>query len=260
MRKVISWALYLTKNGRFHEYLMGLKANHMAVQLWFPDWELVLYIDDTIDNDVLEYIKSFNDPPFKTILCPNDRNMMVERYRPFLDPKIDISIARDLDSILSKVDADNLNKFIADDSKDAMYYREYQMDSPMGGGMACKKNIIKYIDTITRHFADEPLLEYITNRYVPVDRRTIYTTRMLENGVYHLIDNTEQKPIECQILWTIVFCSGYKLDEYCILDKVFNDIRDMIKYVKKEGVSYKYLHSYVPMYRREIVQKYIWIR
>jgi hypothetical protein len=252
MRKVISFCLYYVQDDSsiFLEYLLGLKYNHKARNLWFPDWEIWLYIDITIKSKqiLMDYIRSFNDPIITIKEIDNENNPMIERYRPIVDPTVDVVICRDIDSILSKTDAEYVSKFLEDDSKDVMCYREYKMEYiSMGGGVAVKtRNIIDNIIYIPikknrlRDYDEDILDELI--KLTERDRIVSYETRMLNDGAYCLIEDIKDDPKECKILWPRINSDTYKnrqiASQICLLDMIYWISINPILYP-----DYLYLHK-----------------
>lgn len=52
--------------------------------------------------------------------CRPMMHPMVERYHVFFDRDVDVSIVRDVDSILTKLDADVVNNWINDERYDVL--------------------------------------------------------------------------------------------------------------------------------------------
>ena len=131
---------------RLPEYLIGLRYNVKAAEKWFPDWELRLYIDKSVQNNLV--LKSFvqkiatssKTHPIQLIQCRDGLNPMVERYRPLVDQTIDVCITRDVDSILSKSDMEKVESWLMDDNSDVLRYREHKQseNGGMGGGIGIK--------------------------------------------------------------------------------------------------------------------------
>ena len=223
-RKIISWCFYVDPNNarRLPEYLLGLRCNQRAARMWFRDWELRLYIDETVraNPKVAEFIKSTTEygwPSIEVIQCRAGVNPMVERYRPMLENDVAVCLARDIDSILSKTDADLVDKWLADDGSDVLRYREYQMMCKwaMGGGVGVKTRAFKGVDIaevplITKQGRghDESALAKMLMK-IPEARQTEIITRMLLNGVYCFYQPDSANTKEAKVLWPTPFFDCY---------------------------------------------------
>lgn len=241
MSRVISWCLYVDSSdvSRLPEYLVGLKCNQRAARLWFPGWELRLYVarSHPQENAVWEFVEKIakhGDPVIRIIECDPEKHPMTERYRPFFDPNVRVCIVRDLDSILSKTDADLVNEWISDPQYDVLQYREYLMgnNSIMGGGVGFKTKGLgplrgfkrcdkfqdqgdsfltnlqdKYFNTPNkrgRNYDEIPLARCMLD-LVFRHRWKTHVTRMTKTGAYYLMPKTGLAPRECEILWTVPF-------------------------------------------------------
>lgn len=248
-------------------YLYGLRANHMASKLWFKDYELWLYIDKSVkEHDYLmKYISSFTEPSFVIKDCSPKHHPMFERYRPMIDDSVDITVCRDIDSVLSKEDADNINAFIEREDKDVFCYQEYMMSLwSMGGGFCIKKGIIKewtQVYGIDRDRDEEPLHDLI-EKYTTEERRIIVKTRMFDNGVYCLIDSEEDKPKNCKILWAF---PTIKMVENLIpffhrcngIERYVNDIINRLMRITDEKIDVL-LHPNEPINKEKFIDD--WFR
>lgn len=128
---------------------------------------------------------------------------MVERYRGLVEQDVDVCIVRDLDSILSKSDANRINAWLKDDGSDVFRYREYRMayEWSMGGGMAGENRAFVHEFLVTtapstsqlgRNF-DERILASMFE-HIRFSRQTVVTTRMLKNGVYMICSGNIMTP------------------------------------------------------------------
>jgi hypothetical protein len=207
--KVISWCLYINPDNktRLPEYLCGLRCNQRAARQWFPTWNLRIYYNETVveSPEVKEFVfgvAQWGDPPIEMIPCrAGGANPMIERYRPFFDSSVSVCIVRDIDSILSKTDADFVNQWLENDKLNLFCYREYQMNPgwAMGGGVAAKTRIFQtqnfsnetkdestqelklYYSSGRSH--DEPTLRKLIQD-IPQNQIMEVITRMLSSGVY----------------------------------------------------------------------------
>ena len=84
-RKVISWSLYINMDNlvRLPEYFCGLQYNIKAAEKWFPDWELRLYIDKSVEDNTMlknavdKIATSSKTHPIQVIKCRDGMNPMV---------------------------------------------------------------------------------------------------------------------------------------------------------------------------------------
>jgi hypothetical protein len=197
MNKVISWCLYVHEYNvrRLPEYLVGLRCNQRGARWWFPGWKLRLYVDGSLESnsDVGEFVKHvalYGEPKIDIFQCREGINPMVERYLPCLDEQVDVCLTRDVDSILSKTDADIVSEWLDNDDSDVLRYREYEMtcDLTMGGGVGVKnralrgKNVAPPNTTKMGRGHDEYVLAKLL-KHIPSERQTEILTRMTEDGV-----------------------------------------------------------------------------
>jgi hypothetical protein len=282
MSKVISWCFYVDcKNlERLPEYLVGLKCNQRAARLWFPDWKLKMYIDPKTKTDypsVYQYVNEiaqYGEPPIELIDCRPDSHPLIERYRPFFDSDVSVCIARDVDSILSKTDADIVNVWINEKDFDVLQYLEHWMSSRsiMGGGVGFKRNAV-VAESIQKHYYskedrsrgfDEDIIAAILLECVPKSRWKSYTTRMTNLGIYYLkkMDNT--LPIDSTILWPVPFfdtSSGYAY-EYPGLKwlETEKDVGKITDYAKTVTIRREHTGSHWEQHHKTISDKQVWRR
>lgn len=259
MNKIISWCLFVGSLDRLPEYLIGLKCNQRAARRWFPGWELWLYIDESIKTnlEVYEFVKEiaeFGFPEIKLIDCFPNSNPMIQRYRPVYEKDV-IFIVRDLDSILSKSDADLVNAWVENEQSDILRYREYMMSSglTMGGGYGLKTKSVN-ADIISFDYKnyrgeDEIFSKQITNQ-ISKERHTIIKTRMLINGIYCLNESIET----ATILWGIPFF--YNIDGYYENYSRGYTIEELAKFkIRREHCGFHYFH-----FREKIMENVCWYR
>lgn len=297
---MISWCLYVNNNdtSRLAEYLVGLRCNQEAARLFFPGWKLRLYVpqyflsengdgvnsedmeDFAKNRDVVEHVRGLSkqDPPLELIAFRPGQNPMIERYRPFFDDidNVKACIVRDMDSILSKADADLVNAWLEDDTKDVLWFREYLMQTyPMGGGIGVKTRVmsgrkadmyLKCQDQGRGH--DEPVLESVLC-HCEENRITKVATRMLDNGVYCLYLGDENATArECPVLWSVPFFENEtgRASEYPLfptegeheLLSFFAPIKTIVSWCNWFPV--KPQHLYPQDYRDEVTHDLDWVR
>lgn len=224
--KVISWCFYVDEKSnkeRLPEYLFGLKCNQRAARFWFPDWTLRLYVDVSVSEhpSVFNYlfdICEYGSPKIEMIPCRNGFNPTVERYRPFFEPGVQVCLARDVDSILSKTDANYVQSWLdgAYGEVDILCYREYMQFTYtcMGGGIAVKCAKFEGLDDT---FYATPCLKYERGidekqlKNLLAGKKTHHIlTRMTGEGIYCVPTYLKTKPCESKLLWTIPFFDAPK--------------------------------------------------
>lgn len=283
--KVISWCFYVDMKNieRLCEYLVGLKCNQRAARWWFPEWQCRLYYDSTTLNDypvIKKYIENvcYNGiPMIEMIPCRIGYPCINERYRPFFEKNITACIVRDIDSILSKIDADHVNNWLYNTNFKIFKYLEYQMplDYAMGGGIAIRGNLNnedKYIKPVSViRGDDELLLKNILrkNNIKESDSMTIIT-RMSCSGIYYIFNgNLKNSPKEQEILWMIPFYDswlGYAYKYHgCQFLKDVNHLEDIITFskctpIKKELIGHHWYHYNNNINNLNIETHVTWVR
>ena len=272
MKKVISWCFFVDEKAkiRLPEYLFGLRCNKIGAELWFPDWHLRLYIDKSVYKypSVLKFIidicYSKKGPKIDLLLCREGFNPTIERYRPFFDKDVEICIARDIDSILSKTDAEYVDRWLSGeygDDVDILCYREYMQpnDFCMGGGIGIKTK--KFSDLSTVFYAtpleifdrgiDEPQLKTLMS----YGKTKHIVTKMTASGIYCILNYMYEKPSESEILWNVPFfdtTNGY-LYEYngcdCLAD---SEIDLLVEIVKKIKIRLEHTHPHCEEHLKNI--------
>ena len=253
MARVLSWCLYLNPNNvsRLGEYLMGLKCNVEAAQLWFPEWEYRLYVHEGVKN----YPKVWQ---FITDVCQQVKLIMVregyptetERYRPLFEDN-EVTVVRDIDSILSKTDVDRVFAWLNTDSR-LLQYREYLMPEhyAMGGGLALKGKLnheelyIKPIDY--QRGQDEDMLSVLLVQ-IPIKEKTIIITRMINTGIYYLFNHVDQAPWEQTLLWPVPFYDSEAgmLHYYPNCKPLKRDIDGIVQYCLQTPIKTELIHSHI---------------
>lgn len=279
-RKLISWCLYVDPENlrRLPEYLVGLRCNQRAARRWFPGWKLRLYVNSSLNDqpEVAEFVRDvsqYGTPEIELVQCREGKNPMVERFRALLEPDVDVCLVRDVDSILSKSDADRINAWLADDESDVFRYREYQMDCKwsMGGGMAGKNrafvghfspNEAPSTDKLGRG-EDEPVLANML-KHIPQSRQTEQVTRMLENGVYLFYSGDPRTPpSKSEVLWPVPFfdcLNGYADNhpDQCWLRNATQ--QGIVKWCETTRIRREHTGGHYEHHRTTLIDNSEWVR
>lgn len=273
MPKIITWCLYIDKEHersestilRFPEYLCGLKMNIEAAALWFPGWELRLYVDEPSlqsEPSVWKLVRELTQAHVKVIPCRPGRHPMTERYRPFVEEPHGVCVVRDIDSILSATDAKLIKQWMENDYSDVLQYKEKEMWlSPMGGGIAVKlhrlasprpDSFAAVPKALGRGF-DEPALTSFLSQTVSPEKRTTVRTRMTDRGVYcidnHHADQVPETFDTCTILWTVPFHENH--NGFAAFRSVpFSDTVSQARDIK---VTHAHLYCHLSHHREDIL-------
>lgn len=169
--KIISWCFFVNfKNiDRLSEYLVGLKCNQRAARWWFPGWQCRLYYDANSLNKaplIKEYIQNICNngiPTIEMIPVREGYPCITERYRPLFEPNVSACMVRDVDSILSKLDADYVNEWFNNTDLKLFKYREHLMphDRIMGGGITVRGHLLNedlHIKPVKRSKGDDEVM------------------------------------------------------------------------------------------------------
>ena len=108
MRKLISFTLY----GQDPKYIVGMYENLVLQKQFYPEWETIIYHDDSLDNAVLNNLK-----PDATLINVSECGILASMWR-FLahdEENVERFIVRDSDSRLSQREADAVQEWIKSD-------------------------------------------------------------------------------------------------------------------------------------------------
>ncbi len=242
MSRIISWSLYINSKyiHRLGEYLFGLKCNIQAAKKWVPTFKCRLYYHSSVQDNL-------NIWQYVVDLCKDVEMIKVregyptetERYRPLFEDH-EVTIVRDIDSILSKTDADYVNEWLQSSSK-IFYYSEYMMDhKPMGGGVGVKGKLLNealYIKPVRYNRGDdEDVLANILD--LEKDKLIIYT-RMSDNGVYYTYP-------ELMLLWTVPFYDALSgmLYNYDGCENLEHDVDQILNYVIENNIKDEHINAH----------------
>lgn len=105
--KIIAYSLY----GDNPRYTDGAFENARLISEFFPEWVMRVYYDRSVPEAVLKYLR---DHKTELIDMSNDtlKNQMVWRFLPAADTNVERFISRDVDSRLSKRDAEAVKEWV----------------------------------------------------------------------------------------------------------------------------------------------------
>lgn len=107
MKKVISFSLY----GNNPIYTMGCIKNAKLKRHFFKDWEIWVYYNNTVSDEILNELAKLN----VVLINTNEDNGFfgsLWRFRPIIDPNIEYFISRDGDSRISLRDETAVEEWI----------------------------------------------------------------------------------------------------------------------------------------------------
>lgn len=158
-KRVLSFSLY----GENPIYTIGCIKNAQLHQSFFKDWEMWVYHNDTVPNDILHSLSELN---VKLINTKEDRFLInsLWRFLPICDENVEYFICRDCDSRISERDVIAVNEWISSGKefhiiRDHPLGHGWYMNAGMWGG---KGNSINDFYNIME--------SYLKNHYRPQDR------------------------------------------------------------------------------------------
>ena len=116
MKKIISFSMW----GKMRLYCIGAIKNALLAKKIFPGWICRYYYDNSVPEIIINYLKSLDNtelvymdkPSGGTKYKDNGQFGMLWRFYPFNDDDVQIWIARDIDSRLSRFEYVKINEFI----------------------------------------------------------------------------------------------------------------------------------------------------
>lgn len=246
--RVISWCLYYDESNlvRLPEYLVGLKCNQRAARVWFPGWHLRLYYNKSVRQhsslwDYVVSIATYGDPCIELIECRDNIHPKIERYRPFFDDTVDVCIARDIDSILSKTDADIVQQWLLNSSSPVLIYREHKMTYIcMGGGVGVRRSTIP-LQKQQQMYAQQ------TDEY--------YLDMLLENWPAHQI--TQMTTTGCYyvkkgpLLWTVPFPHALRGFLSKVPGVFYETVDDVVQLCKEYPIGRHHVYAHLPQHQSD---------
>ena len=105
---VIGFSLY----GSDPKYTYGAIRNAELAKEIYPEFECWFYADNTVPQDILEKLDSFDNS--RVILCEGG-NRMMWKWKACSDPQVKIFLSRDTDSRLNKREREAVDAWLASD-------------------------------------------------------------------------------------------------------------------------------------------------
>lgn len=149
MKKIISFSLW----GNIRLYCIGAIKNALLAKKYFPGWICRYYYDESVPEIIIEYLKSLDNVELKFIEIPSGGKYyksigqfgMFWRFYPFNDDDVEIWMARDIDSRLSKYEAEKIEDFLK--TKKTLHTFS-NLNEKICRGCGCSfKNFINNVDT-----------------------------------------------------------------------------------------------------------------
>ena len=142
MSNYICYSLFLSEEykPRHWEYLTGAILNIDARNRYFPGFILVYYIDEKLkDHPAIQLITKLADPStVQLIFCPCNSFVEAVQWRQrklkHRDPCDGLILIRDIDSLLTQLDADLVQHWQQNSSAPLLVYHEYLMSFISAGG------------------------------------------------------------------------------------------------------------------------------
>lgn len=168
--KVVSFSLW----GNKPIYNQGAIENAKLLHKIYPEWEAWFYIHPDTDEYVIKSIKSIDNCK---VIIDNSKNYgMCLRFKPMLNPDVQVFISRDCDSRINYKEQSAVNYWLKNSNKQFHCMRDnkkYHSYPPVMGGMWGAKrngiinlnyiyNIITKMDT-EKYFDDQNALTSIYN-------------------------------------------------------------------------------------------------
>jgi hypothetical protein len=175
MRKVISFSLF----GNDPLYNIGIIRNSELKKIFFVDWEMWVYYDNTVPESTIETLKNNGVKLLLSNGMSFERSMW--RFQPASDKNIDYFISRDADSRISKRDEVSVNEWILS-GKDFHIIRDHPVGHNwfMNAGMwGCKGGSVTDIFSLYKSYI---------NNYNVYDKYV--DQHFLRNVIYPICQNS----------------------------------------------------------------------
>lgn len=206
MGKYICLSLFFCEewSHRNHEYLLGALANIQERDKHFPEYTLEYYIDQNLsDLAVVKYISLQKSVSiiWKTYIdFATSVQWRYERLHKDHE-KDDIILFRDVDSVLTALDAKIVNEWLQESNYPILTYKEYKMKYLCaGGGLSINYNImnhtLKPTDEDEKNNRDSRALDekMIHDFLLPIkDQCKTHLVRSDNLGRYYLFEQAKDK-------------------------------------------------------------------
>jgi hypothetical protein len=182
----------------FNMYLNGFLQNCEVIKYHFPDFKIVLYVDQEIKKTIEQNYYINTNPLIKINFFDNDTGIqnaaVYYRYNILTEP-FEIAIIRDIDQVLTELDIVTLKNWINDHNSNYLFYlyksshcKNNSFDGICGGGFATKNNHITALvnsDETTKHILDTIVFLKKSNSF-NLDEQMIWLwLRKLEIIIYN---------------------------------------------------------------------------
>tara|TARA_B100001093_G_scaffold329155_1_gene314154 strand:- start:2809 stop:3543 length:735 start_codon:yes stop_codon:yes gene_type:complete len=145
MKKIITFSLW----GNIPCYTVGAIKNALLAKKYFPEWICRYYYDNTVPNEIIEKLNSFDNTELIFIEKPSGATKwklpgqfgMLWKFYAFNDDDVEIWLSRDTDSRISPYEKKYIDEFINSD-KIIHSFRDLK-DPLLRGGMTSFKNYSK---------------------------------------------------------------------------------------------------------------------
>ena len=186
--KVVSFSLF----GSNPLYCVGAIRNSELMSEIFPEWEMWVYHDDTVEKGVLQKLQNNNVKLIKSQDSGFYRSMW--RFYPCGDKSVEYFISRDTDSRISLRDRESVYEWI-ESGKDFHIIRDHPVGHSwvMNAGMWGSKGGIINIENMISQYINDPNNKFIDQMFL---RDVIYPltkeSRLVHDEYFneHFIDVT----------------------------------------------------------------------
>ncbi len=153
MKKIISFSLY----GNNLKYCNGLLENIKLQKQIYPDWICRVYYNNTVPEEIINKIKSFNCELFDMSNTELKSHGMFWRFLPYDDANVERFIVRDTDSRLNEREKNAVDEWIKSNCSLHIMRDHPQHGVLILGGTWGLKNDLQFN-------MKELILEFIKNR------------------------------------------------------------------------------------------------
>lgn len=192
--KVISYSLFLP-NGRLSanslKYVIGMFKNILLAEELYPDWYIFIHIDYSIPQNLIDLLQLKKMVRLVFHDYKDGLSLTAHRFIPPENENIEVMLCRDADSLLTKEDKDNVDRWLDTDIDIMTYHKDrknYQWNF-LAGTLGMKGNAVNMdwdneidnwckIDKLTYYGGDQDFLDYFLK-----DKPTFYI---------HLHDNNHK--------------------------------------------------------------------